>query len=63
MKIIVRIQAVRVAERTAVESDKRSDAIAVGGEAMTGDANYFCSVGRHCCRIGIRAYRKVNKNI
>ena len=63
MKIILWIQAVAAAERTAVESDKRGDTIAVGGEAMTGDANYFCSVGRHCCRIGIRAYRKVNKNI
>jgi len=42
-------------ERTAVESDKRGYTIAVGGEAMTGEANYFCSVGRHCCRIGIRA--------
>ena len=48
---------------TAVESDKRGHAIAVGGEEMTGDANYFCSVGRHCCQIGIRAYCKVNKKI
>ncbi len=46
-----------------MESDKRGHTIAVGGEAMTGDANYFCSVGRHFCRIVIRAYRKVNKNI
>ncbi len=63
MKIILRIEAVATAKRTAEESDKRGYTIAVGGEAITGDANYFCSVGRHCCRIGIRAYRKVNKNI
>lgn len=33
---------------TAVESDRRGYTIAVSGEAMTGDAYYFCSVRRHC---------------
>jgi len=46
-----------------VESDNRGYTIAVDGEAMTGDANYYCSVGRHCCLIGIRACHKGNKKI
>jgi len=62
-KILIVDSGSRAAERTDVESDKRGYTIVVDGEAMTGDANYFCSVGRQCCRIGIRACHKVNKNI
>ena len=57
------IQTVAAAERTAVESDKRGRPIGAGQEATMRDACYICSVGRHCCSLGIRAYRKVNKNI